>query len=421
MPTLSAACQAELRALQVEGETILSAKQITRSARKRVDFILSKIATLKEFGISTSESQRAVATAQAAELGLATPDFSGSTIENSHEKLFRRFMSGASDAELRANTDFLAGQQVPVFTAGTQGGVLVPQSFAKTFYEGLAQVDEILNPEAVSVVQSDTFALPPYNVPGWDLSTIASTSVSEAAEHARDTIPGVSHNMINSWTDRLSLGASFEFETDSAFRTTMDQMSRAYAVGFARGIGQKVVLGDGVTGPSGLLKGAADSGVTLSTGFSSGVSATLNEEFQDIYFAVNAVYRSSLKCAWAMSDKTYQWIRKLSDKNGRPLVSIENDRQAVGGVRPVLMGQPIWLCPSIPFYNASLGDGKLVFGDLSRFVVRMSRPWIRRNLQCQLAVEYGLAQYIALCRYDSSVIDPTGGTNPPLVYATLSA
>jgi len=143
-------------------------------------------------------------------------------------------------------------------------------------------------------------------------------------------------------------------------------------------------------------------------------SNTNNEDFQAAYFSVNRAYRSSPKCAWAMSDTTYQWVRKLTDDVGRPLLKIHDDDETI-------MGKPVLVCPSLPSYRASISDGKIVFGDFSHYVVHLSSIWLRRNMEAAGYVEYGKALYVGLQMADAAVIDPSGGTNPPLVYVALSA
>jgi len=212
---------------------------------------------------------------------------------------------------------------------------------------------------------------------------------------------------------RASVAASFELEMDD-FQPTMDQLTALYGIGFGRGIGVDLTVGNGTTAPQGLLNAAVNSGVTLDPRITDDISNTLNDLFQNAYFSVNAAYRHSPKCAWAMSDPTYQWIRSLTDKQGRPLLEIRKDKE-------MIMGKPVLICPSMPSYNASLGStGYMVFGDFSHLVVRCSRMWIQRKLQVPGYIDKGLALYTAYMRADSKVVDATNGATPPFTYVTLS-
>src|SRR5690242_3641772 len=152
MFNLSPAEQAELNILQRRCTEYLSGEP-SRADSKRVDILLSKIASIKETGLTETEA--------------------------AHSAMFRSFMSGRDyEAEFRGN-DFLAGHQAISFTDGSEGGFLVPQQFSKNVAEGLAAVDPLLDPNVASVIVENDFKLRPLQLPGWDLSTIAAVQVDE--------------------------------------------------------------------------------------------------------------------------------------------------------------------------------------------------------------------------------------------------
>jgi HK97 family phage major capsid protein len=154
--------------------------------------------------------------------------------------------------------------------------------------------------------------------------------------------------------------------------------------------------------------------VVLDPRITNDVSNTLNDQFQAAYFSVNRIYRQSPKCGWAMADKTWQWIRSLTDKQGRPLLNISKDDET-------LMGKRVLITPSMPEWVSSTVDGKIVFGDFSRLMVRTSRLTVTRNLQAPGYVEFGKGLYTGRMRADAKVVDPTGGAVPPFTYITLEA
>jgi HK97 family phage major capsid protein len=190
----------------------------------------------------------------------------------------------------------------------------------------------------------------------------------------------------------------------------------AYAIAFARGAGVYLATGSGSNSqPQGILTGAVNSNVSLSQGISSDVSGTLNDKFQSAYFSVNEIYRKSPKCAWVMSDTSYQWIRSLSDKQARPLLEIRKDKE-------MIMGKPVLISPSMPSYGGSpVTTGKIVFGDLDSYIVRDSPMTITRNIQAPGYAEKGLALYVGRMRVGAQVNDPTNGVTPPIVYISLTA
>src|SRR6185437_392296 len=121
------------------------------------------------------------------EIGKAPVDFDNTAPEErAHENIFKHFLAGAPDAELEKEvraTTFLAGSQTSVFSSGATGGVLVPFSFCQKVAEGRAAVDPLFDENVVTLIQEDSFKLPPMTIPGWDLSTITAVKVAEAAQH----------------------------------------------------------------------------------------------------------------------------------------------------------------------------------------------------------------------------------------------
>jgi HK97 family phage major capsid protein len=412
--TLSKRATRELFRLQKECQALIDEKRgarITQSTRKKVDALLSEMSNIRKSGRTQDEIREEIVDEMGEEQERRTAAFRAS-----HESLFRMYLTKQPDPliEKRAN-DFLAGTQNITYTKGSAGGILVPFEFNQSVQEGMAQFDPLLDPNVVNLVAEDGFFLRPFEFPGFDLSGLTAVKVNEAAQHNADNLMAMSQNLTNRYTYRLGLGASFEFEQDQrAYSSTLEALRRAYSVGFARGIGQDLINGNGSTAPQGLLTASVNSGITLDPRIVNAVSNTTNDRFQSAYFSVNRYYRSSPKCGWFMSDSTYQWVRSLSDAQGRPLITIHEESET-------LMGKPIRICPSMPSWKASISSGKIVFGDASHYCVRLSAMWLRRNLQTPGYVEYGKGLYVGLQMADAQLVDPTGGATPPLVYITLNA
>lgn len=312
-----------------------------------------------------------------------------------------------------SRADMFAGSQTITYTQGTSGGYLVPNEFQKEIILGMAQYDPLLDDKIVNIIHTDNGR--PITVPGWDLSTIAATLVPDGTQQVPGAVPTVSGVLLNGNNFRASLAASFELEQDD-FEPYLNQVKTAFAIAFARGVGSYLITGAGTSSqPQGILTGATNSGVSLSQGISSDVSTTLNDKFQQIYFSVNRIYRTSPKCCWVMSDVTYQWIRSLSDKQARPLLEIRKDKE-------MIMGKPVLISPTMPSYSASpVTTGKIVFGDLDAYIVRDSPISITRNIQLPGYAENGLALYTAQMRIGANVNDPTNGVTPPITYSNLTA
>jgi len=316
----------------------------------------------------------------------------------------------------KENRQLQEGTQSITFTAEAEGGALVPQEFNDDIVHGMAQYDPLLNSDVVTLIESPDFALRPFTIPGWDMSTFAATQVAESGRQigaglvGGAPLPTISGKILNGYKFKASLPATLELEEDS-FQPLMKLMQSAYSIGFARGIGAALVTGSGSGAPQGVLTGAGSSGVTTA---SNGV-LVLND-FENVYFSVNRYHRAAPKCAWLMNDTVYQMTRKAVDSVGNPLIKLHKDKE-------MIMGKPVYIAPSLPAYNPSLGvqaNGSFcIFGDLAHMFVRVSKMVVKRQWQLPGYVENGMALYTGIMRADSKVFDPTLGGAPPIVYANL--
>ncbi len=366
----------EVRDAINEAEALTAKQDITKRDEARISVLLAKVAALRGSQIAPSDFAK--------------------------RWLMAMVRGNELPLEARGN-DVLAGTQAITYSQGAAGGYLVPQEMHDRLVLGLAQWDPFLDADVVTLVPSEGFDLRPYTIPGWDLSTFAAVKVSEGSQQNPQVVPSASATLLNSYTYRATLDASFEFEQDT-FQPTMDLLEVAYAIAFARGIGIDLATGNGSTAPQGILTGAHDSGVATGS-----VSLTTYQDIENIYFSVNRIYRASQKCAWAFSDSYYEEVRKAVDGNGRPLINIVDDQE-------MLMGKPVYVSPSLPVGTGSRG---IVFGDFSHYVVRVSGMTISRNLQAPGYVDKGKGLYTGRMRADAKVVDPTGGSTPPIVYATF--
>lgn len=366
----------ELRAALVEADEITKRSDGGRPTEARLSFLLAKIKALNGAPVAADE----------------VGDF------------FRALLKGK---EIRQGQE---GTQSIAYTTGAEGGFFVPNEFGTEVVHGMAQFDPLLNPDVVSLITSDSFDLRPFTIPGWDLSTFSAVKVAEGTQQSPQTFPTVSGKILNGYKYKASLDASMELEED-AFAPMIDLMSDAFSVGFARGIGADLVVGDGTTAPQGVINGA---GASVYTTAATGVLA-LND-FENVYFKVNRFYRASKKCAWLMNDAAYQMARKATDTVGNPLLKLLDDKETI-------MGKPVLVSPSLPAYNGSLGSqlagSFCVFGDLSKLYVRVSKMVIKRQWQLPGFVDKGKALYTGIMRADAKLLDPTGGVVPPIVAAAL--
>ena len=397
----------EIRSSIAEADRLTKKPSLSRNDRDRFTFLLSKLSLLKA-GLSADEFRQQHINKLRIREGELAVDFRRERTQlTPEERLFRAFLNG-NEAEQRD----LVTNNPQLSPIATTGGSFVPLSFWSDVVEAMAQVDPLTAIQNVSLIQEPSLAMRPLQIPAWDLTTITSEQVTESSDApSTDFItPTASGKLVGGFMHRLNLVASFEFDEDS-FKPVVELLARAYGVGFARGISAQLVNGTGSGEPQGIATFAADSSVT-----NANPGKLVLEDFLNIYFSVNRIYRVSPKCAWVMGDSVYKLVRKSQDDSKRPLLDVTQDGET-------LLGKKVLVSPSLdtnPFLNPSLGPDKIIFGDLSHFYVRLSELQINRSVAGVGLIEKGLCLYQGLMRADSWLCDPSGGGVPPIIYANVS-
>ena len=107
--------------------------------------------------------------------------------------------------------------------------------------------------------------------------------------------------------------------------------------------------------------------------YSTGSGNITLTDINTIFGKVNAAYRAMPKAAWLCSDAVFIRLLNAVDTSNRPLIDVVD-----GTMR--LRGKPIYVSPSMSNVYTSEGFGVLIFGDLSAFHVRVSKPWFQRKI-----------------------------------------
>jgi HK97 family phage major capsid protein len=219
--------------------------------------------------------------------------------------------------------------------------------------------------------------------------------------------------LLNTFRFNVSFNASRDWEEDAVTgygADPIDALARANGVALARGINTYLINGDGTTGPQGILN-AHDSGVVTAA-----TNQVAHDDFSNVFYSIDRVYRNSPKCAWLVSDAVEKQIRNLKDSTGRPLYHMAGDVLQV-------FGKPVYVAPDLPNYNPSLGTQAAgsfcVFGDISKFVVHASAVLQRRFTQTPGLIEAGLVRFHSQQLIDAVVCNPSPSGTPAIVTARL--
>lgn len=403
--TPSHKCLMELRHLNY-----LAKERLHKGDRRGHDDLRRRAEELSNIGLSSDELRERYTA--------ALVDETAGAKDREYRSRFDRYMVGHSpDTEMR---DWLAGTQTLAWTQGAAGGFAVPMEYDDTVREGMAQTDQVLDDSVTDFSMSGGQFLQPETIVGWDLSTVRASVVGEGAQQNPSAVPPVlgavlASNKIFKWTT----AASFEGEQD--IPQFVSKLVRAASIALTRQIGQSALSGKGGSDINGVfyqINGGVPS-LTIGTGAEPvGSQAATNVTQQDllnVYFSVDRFYRASKKCAWLMSDAAYKKVRLATDNQGRPLLDVQDDKEE-------LLGKPVYVSPGLSVASiSSIFHGALLFGDLSHIVIRATRPSIQRAVELgQADVTKGEAAYIARCRADAALFDPTNGVTPPIVSVAVN-
>jgi HK97 family phage major capsid protein len=418
-------------------EQLASKDKLSAKEEREYTTALAKISLLKQ-GVTSQQIAEARTEMWRKSAGLRGEYRPTLTVEESRKitPLFLEYLRTMPESndptedrlEYEKRATVLLGRPISQTYSGTDGGTLVPLEFSENFFLGLAQYSPLLDENVVTLEKSPTYALKSSVAAEWDLSQFAAQRVGapsgdgDAVQFVGQNVPLTQANLLTGYIYKCALNATLELFQDD--ERLMERVAKAYAIGFARGIGVDLATGDGIHDqPQGIITGAALSSpaVVIGTGNEAAGNQSAGsitaQDLLNVFFSVNKVYRASPKCAWVMSDGVYQRIRNSVDNVGRPLLDFRDDYE-------VLLGKRVYIDPN---FSGGGGDtspaiaGQVVFGDLSYFRVRVSALSISKVAELSGGIEQGVFQLIGRQRANSVVVDPTNGAYPPIVSATVNA
>lgn len=274
--------------------------------------------------------------------------------------------------------------------AGLTAGVLIPTTLASTIEKALKTFGGMF--EAGSIINTSNggdLLLPTIN----DTSAKA-TIVAEYAQSTKRT-PTFGSVTLKAYTYRTPIiPVSQELLQDSAFNLDT-LLSELLVESFGRGINEHLTTGTGVGQPKGIVTAA-----TASSAMASATEITL-DNLLDLIKGVNSSYAKNGK--FMLNRNTLFALAKIKDSDGKYLWQ-ENPRV---GAPATLFGKGYILNDDMEDIGA--GKASVIFGDLSKYKIRMVRSFrvIRLN---ELLAEYLSIGLFGFARADGTLID--AGTHP---------
>lgn len=253
--------------------------------------------------------------------------------------------------------------------------------------------DRLFDRNVVTCVDTDNGR--PISIPNFDDTGASAQQVSENTQEDAADLAGTAGANIGAlnlsaaplWRAK-GMKVSRELVMDNAVDLP-GLLARANGVRFARGIGASFVTS--LIGSATLGRTAA--GASVNTGGSDSATNTIGTtDLLALIGSVDPLYANSDKAGWLMSYATLITILSVLDKNNRPVFRVE--RNSNGDI--LLYEKPVYISPSVPALAASAKT--VLFGDLSRFIVRYVRNSMQLRANIERFAEYGQVYYQGFVR-----------------------
>ena len=405
----SAAHAKAITILSKQGEISGDDKIVFERCMAEVDKLTAQI-TVAE-GIARNENPAYTAARLRENAEASTPE------QHMRAASFRRFMQFGK-SELTSQDRLLLQRETRAVAEGSQLlhlgtysglGYFIPTGFRNQIEEATKWFAPLTEDGVFTILSTDTGNVIP--MPTNNDTGNAATIVGEAASVSEvDTTASQIPLSAYKFTSGEII-ASMELLQDSTFDLE-PWFAKKFGERFGRAYENYLTNGSGSSQPTGLLTAIAASGATsiIATGSSAndGTSATgANSigyaDLVNLEHSVDPSYRRGAK--YMFHDTTLSLIKKILDKYGRPLWVA-----GIGVGEPdTINGYPYVINQSMPQVGSVSEAVTMVFGDLTKFIVRKVKPMTMIRLDEKYA-EQGQVAFLAFSRIDSNLLD--AGTHP---------
>ena len=183
-----------------------------------------------------------------------------------------------------------------------------------------------------------------------------------------------------------------ELLQDSAFAME-PLLTDLFGERLGRTANEVLTTGTGSGQPNGIVT-AAGTGITANS-----ATAITSDELIDLFHSVDPAYRASPKCRWMFNDSTLAAIRKLKDGQGNYLWQMGDVRT---GEPDMFLGKAYSVNQAMA--NIATGNSSVLFGDLSRYVVRKVMGFQVMTLRERYAENFQVGM-VGFKRFDGELLN----------------
>lgn len=283
------------------------------------------------------------------------------------------------------------GTDTQTTTASEHGGYLVPSEWAPAIEKVMAQYSGML--QASRVIRTNTGG--PLYFPVVDETAVLGAKIGEGVQ---DSVSDVtwSQKQLDAYTYTSNvIKVSYELEQDNAYPLAQ-HLQELMAERLGRILNQEATVGDGSGDPNGVITASSVGKTAAAT------NAITRDEILDLIHSVDRVYRGLPNSYLMLHDSTLAAIKKLTVGTGddRPLwqPSIRD------GEPDRIEGIPYIINNDIAELTDGVSSDVMVYGDFSKYVIRMSRDIEVKRLVERYADER-VTGWFAFMRFDSELIN----------------
>lgn len=273
------------------------------------------------------------------------------------------------------------------------GGYTVPEGFSGEIDKALALWGPMWDGNIVRELNTGTG-----NPLPWPTVDDTGVTGSKKAENASVTDDGskdvtFGEKVLNAYIyDTGMVRVPLELLQDSAFNIE-SLMNDLFGERLGRTANSVLTTGTGTNEPNGIVT-ASGAGLTAASG-----TALDPDELIDLLHSVDPAYRQSPQCRWMFNDSTLAAIRKLKDGQGNYLWQMGDVRT---GEPDRILGQPYSVNQAMA--DIGLSAKPIIFGDLSRFIVRKVQGFQVMTLRERYAENFQVGM-VGFKRFDSELLN----------------
>ena len=294
---------------------------------------------------------------------------------------------------------------------GATSGFFVPVSFAGQVFSAMRDAGPVWR--SSNVIDSENGRL--LAIPTDDDAQITGERINENMQATDIDISGINQVILSSYhyTSRV-VKVSLELAQDAGFPFG-EYIAARLGTRLGRVTNTDLSIGTGSGMPLGLVNaiqvGAQAAGSSVNDGSDAGPNTISSDDLTNVLESVDPAYRNRDTAGWWMHDSTLSAIKKLKDKNGRPLRLFKSKYENPAGV-DLLLDYPVFVNPNMATLQAEPSSPpvtitSVLFGDLASYTIR--RTGLRVHRLDQRFAEQGLIAFLAFLRCDGNLIDGSGG------------